>query len=64
MNFGDRHCGVTYCFVINPRRACVMGTVVVCMCVCGVSVFSILPSRAFRCPTRSISGHSVENAVK
>ena len=43
MNFGDRHCGVTYCFVINPRRACVMGTVVVCMCVvCQFSLFYLL----------------------
>ena len=35
----------------------------VCVCVC-VSVFSILPSRAFRRPTRGISSYSVENAVK
>ena len=35
----------------------------VCVCVC-VSVFSILPSCAFRRPTRGISGYSAENAVK
>ena len=35
----------------------------VCLCVC-VSVFSILPSRAFRRSTRGISGYSAENAVK
>ena len=35
----------------------------VCLCVC-VSIFSILPSRAFRHSTRGISGYSAENAVK
>ena len=33
------------------------------VCVC-VSVFSILPSRAFRRPTKGISGYSMGNAVK
>ena len=32
--------------VFNPRRACVTRVAVVVLCVC-VSVFSILPSRAF-----------------
>ena len=35
----------------------------VCLFVC-VSVASILPSHAFRCPTRGISSYSAENAVK
>ena len=38
-------------------------TVVLCVCVC-VSVFSILPYRAFSRPTGGISGYSTENAVK
>ena len=39
--------------------------VCVCVCVCVyVSIFSILPSRAFRHPTRGIGGYSAENAVK
>ena len=37
--------------------------VCLCVCVC-VSILSILPSCAFRRPTRGISGCSVENAVK
>ena len=37
--------------------------VVLCVCVC-LPVFSILPSRAFRRPLRSVSGYSAENAVK
>ena len=52
--------------VINPRRTCTRVTVVVlcvCVSVC-VPVFSILPSRAFRRPTRGTSGYSAENAVK
>ena len=38
-------------------------TVCVCVCVC-MSVFSILPSRAFRRQMRGISGYSAGNAVK
>ena len=38
-----------------------------CLCVyvsvC-VSIFSILHSRAFRCPTKGINSYSMENAVK
>ena len=50
---------------INPRRACATRVTVVVLCVCMcVSVFSILPSHAFRRPTRGISGYSVGNAVK
>ena len=49
--------------IINPQRACVRVTVVVLYVVC-VSVISILPSRAFRHPTRGISGYSSGNAVK
>ena len=48
---------------INPWRACATRITVVVLCVC-VSVFSILPSRAFRRPTRGISSYSAENAVK
>ena len=50
---------------INPRRACAARVTVVVLCVCMcVSVFSILPSHAFRHPMRGISGYSAENAVK
>ena len=52
-------------FVTNPRRACARGLHVVVLYVCvSVSVFSILAFRAFRHPTRGISGYSTENAVK
>jgi len=54
------------CF-INPRRACTVRVTVVVLCVCVsvcVSVFSILPSCAFRHPTRVISSYSTGNAVK
>ena len=51
--------------IINPRHACARVTVVVLCVLCvSVSVFSILPSRAFRRPMRGISGYSVKNAVK
>ena len=43
---------------------CATRVTAVVLCVCGVSVFSILPSRTVRCPTRGISGYSVENVVK
>ena len=53
--------------IINPRRTCARVRVVVlccvCVCVC-VSVTSILPSRTFRCQTKSISGYSAENTAK
>ena len=50
--------------IINPRRACVTSVTVVVLyvCVCVfVSVFSVLPFRAIRHPTRGITGYSVEN---
>ena len=40
-----------------------IAVVVTCVCVC-VSIFSILPSRTFKRPTRGISSYSAENAVK
>ena len=71
---GGRDCGV---YGIATSTALAHGhqpyftratVVVLCVCVCGlcvcVSVFSILPSCAFRCPTRGISGYSAGNAVK
>ena len=48
--------------IFNPLHACVRRVTVVVLCVC-VSVFSIVPSCAFRCPTRGISGYSTENEV-
>jgi len=49
--------------VFDPRRTCVMRVTVVVLCVC-VSAFSILPSRAFRHPTRGISCYCTGNTVK
>ena len=52
---------------INPWRACTLRVTVVVLCVCVsvcVSVFCVLPSCAFRRPTRGISGYSAENAAK
>ena len=50
-------------FIVNPRHAGTSRVTVVVLCVC-VSVFSNLPSHAFRHPTRGISEYSVENAIK
>ena len=47
--------------IINPRHACMRE--LSCLSVC-MSVFSNLPSRTFRRPTKGISGYSSENAVK
>ena len=51
--------------LVNPWRACVTRVTVVVLCVCVsvcVSIFCILPSRAFRHLTRGISSYSAENA--
>ena len=61
--------------MINNWRVCAARVTVVVLCVClcvllgvkfcvFVSVFSILPSWAFRCPRRGISSYTVKNAVK
>ena len=51
--------------IFNPRPACAtrVTVVVLCVCVC-VSVFSVLPSHAFRHSTRRISGYSTEKTAK
>ena len=57
----------TKLLIINLGHACTSRVTVVVLCVClsvCVSIFSILPSCAFRRPTRGISSYSAENAAK